>query len=292
MSGSPAIEVPGYTIHYRGPLSSCNYACPYCPFAKAWEEPEVLAADRAGVERFVAWASAWDGPPLSILFTPWGEALVRAWYRDAMVALSRASGVRRVAAQTNLSCRLDWLADADLDRLALWTTWHPGQCALERFVARARRLDAIGVRYSVGVVGLVEHLDAIDALRRALDSGVTVWVNAYKREPDYYAPEQIARILAIDERFLDNREHVSLGQRCLAGETHFTVDGVGDVRRCHFVGDVLGNLYRDPLAAMLAPRRCPNAVCRCHIGYVHLPALDLYRVYGRGLMERIPERAG
>jgi MoaA/NifB/PqqE/SkfB family radical SAM enzyme len=281
------MSASGFTIHYRGPLSSCNYACPYCPFAKAWEPEDVLAADREGLARFVDWVREFTGPPVSILFTPWGEALVRSWYRDAMLELSHLPSVRRVAAQTNLSAPVEWMAEADLGRLALWTTWHPGQCGLDRFLARAHRLDALGVRYSVGVVGLIEHLDAIEALRAGLDSRVTVWVNAYKREPDYYAPEQIARILAVDERFLDNREYPSLGKSCRAGETHFTVDGVGDVRRCHFVGEVLGNLYQQALAEMLRPRTCPNAVCRCHIGYVHLPELELYQVYGEGLMERI-----
>ncbi|MCB9673993.1 MAG: STM4011 family radical SAM protein [Alphaproteobacteria bacterium] len=279
----------GLTLYYRGPLSSCNYTCDYCPFAKEWEEPEVLAADRAGLERFVAWASAWDGPELSILFTPWGEALVRSWYREALVALSHLPRVKRVAAQTNLSYALDWLGSADLATLALWTTWHPSQCPRDRFVRQCARLDAMGVRYSVGVVGLREHLPAIEALRAELDPGVQVWVNAYKRVEGYYAAGEVERITAVDPRFPDNRVYPSLGRACLAGETHFTVDGDGTVRRCHFIDAPLGNLYEGALDAMLARRPCTNAVCRCHIGYVHMPELGLYDVYGAGLMERIVE---
>ncbi|MEZ4318493.1 MAG: STM4011 family radical SAM protein [Myxococcota bacterium] len=279
------------TLYYRGPLSSCNYACDYCPFAKAWEEPEVLRADQEGLARFVDWALAWKGAPLSILFTPWGEALVRSWYRDAMVALSHAPSVQRVAAQTNLSMNLDWLAHADLRTLALWTTWHPSQCTRERFVRQSGRLDAMGVRHSVGVVGLVEHLPAIEALRAELPEGTQVWVNAYKRQADYYSPEHRERITAIDPRFPDNQVYPSLGRHCLAGETHFTVDGDGTVRRCHFIDAPLGNLYEGELSAMLQRRACTNDVCRCHIGYVHLPELGLYDVYGAGLMERIVDRS-
>ena len=40
---------------YRGPLASCNYDCPYCPFAKRRDPPELLRADRAALTRFVAW---------------------------------------------------------------------------------------------------------------------------------------------------------------------------------------------------------------------------------------------
>jgi MoaA/NifB/PqqE/SkfB family radical SAM enzyme len=275
------------TVHYRGPLSSCNYTCGYCPFAKEWEEPDVLAADAEGLQRFVGWAQALDRP-LSVLFTPWGEALVRKWYRDALVALSWAGPVRRVAAQTNLSMALDWLADANREALALWTTWHPSQAPMERFVAQTRRLDALGVRYSVGVVGLREHLDDIERLRAALPPHVTVWVNAYKRVAEYYSDVERSRIGAIDPRFGDNREYPSKGRPCFAGETHLSVDERGDARRCHFVEEHLGNLYTDGLDRILAPRTCPNDTCRCHIGYVHLKELGLYDVYGEGLLERIP----
>ncbi|MBY0459784.1 MAG: hypothetical protein K2V38_20890, partial [Gemmataceae bacterium] len=40
---------------------------------------------------------------------------------------------------------------------------------------------ARGVRFSVGVVGLSEHLDEIRALRAELPPEVYLWVNAYKR---------------------------------------------------------------------------------------------------------------
>lgn len=280
------------TLYYRGPLSSCNYTCDYCPFAKAWEEPAVLEADREGLERFVAWAEGWQGAPLSILFTPWGEALVRSWYREALIRLSKAPGVKRVAAQTNLSMNLDWLEQANRDVLALWTTWHPTQCTQERFLRQCGRLDALGVRYSVGVVGLREHFGALASLHTELQA--PLWINAYKRVEDYYTPEERAWLTTLDPRFGDNRAYPSLGQGCFAGETHFTVDGEGTVRRCHFIDAPLGNLYDGALEAMLQERACTNAVCRCHIGYVHLKQLGLYEVYGDGLMERIPAagRAG
>ena len=36
------------SILYRGPLASCNYDCPYCPFAKRRDDPAALRADRVG----------------------------------------------------------------------------------------------------------------------------------------------------------------------------------------------------------------------------------------------------
>src|SRR5262249_28032929 len=89
------------SILYRGTPASCNYDCPYCPFAKRRDDPAALRSDRAALERFVQWAAANpDGHRLSILFTPWGEGLTRRWYRDALVRLSHLSHVDRVAIQT------------------------------------------------------------------------------------------------------------------------------------------------------------------------------------------------
>lgn len=100
------------TVLYRGPLSSCDYDCPYCPFAKRRDSREQLRADRAALERFAGWAAAQTGDRLSVLFTPWGEGLVRSWYRRTLTELSHLPHIRRVAIQTNLSCRTDWLAEA------------------------------------------------------------------------------------------------------------------------------------------------------------------------------------
>ena len=48
------------SILYRGPLSSCNYACAYCPFAKRTETAAELAHDRdlPGAVRRVGWRPA------------------------------------------------------------------------------------------------------------------------------------------------------------------------------------------------------------------------------------------
>ena len=46
-------------------------------------------------------------------------------------------------------------------------------------------------------------------------------------------------------------EHPSLGRSCRAGASVVSVDGDGDVRRCHFVDDVIGNLYDGSFDASL-----------------------------------------
>jgi MoaA/NifB/PqqE/SkfB family radical SAM enzyme len=278
------------SILYRGPLSSCNYACAYCPFAKRHEGAAELAADRQALERFVNWVADHPAYQLAVLFTPWGEALIRRHYREALVRLTNLAHVTRAAIQTNLSCPLDWVADCDRERLALWATFHPSEVRRDRFVRRCRELDRRDVRYSVGVVGLKEHATEIEALRRELPPHVYVWVNAYKDRPGYYDAADLSRFEAIDPLFpFNTRHHLSLGRPCRTGRSVVSVDGEGTVRRCHFVRTPLGNLYKDALETMLADRPCPNATCGCHIGYVYLEDLGLDRVFGCGVLERIPE---
>ena len=50
------------SLLYRGPLASCNYDCPYCPFAKRRDSPQLLRADRAALREEVSRALAQLGP--------------------------------------------------------------------------------------------------------------------------------------------------------------------------------------------------------------------------------------
>jgi hypothetical protein len=286
----PATPLAGrdLTILYRGPLASCDYDCPYCPFAKRRDSPERLRADRAALERFAGWVAGREHG-VSVLFTPWGEGLVRSWYRRALVELSHLPHVRRVAIQTNLGQRVDWTAEADSTRLALWATYHPGQVPYDRFRGRTRELAARGIRYSVGVVGLPEHLEPARRLRADLPPEVYLWINA--ADGRTYTDAEAADWSAIDPLFHWSRHpHRSLGRSCRTGDTVISVSGDGTVRRCHFVPAVLGNLYDGSFEAALGPRPCPLATCDCHIGYVHLEPLGLYDVFAGGILERVPAR--
>ena len=275
------------SILYRGPLASCNYGCEYCPFAKRKDDRDALARDRNAWLRFVAWLAA--RPPtdeLGVLVTPWGEALIRRWYRDGLAELSRLPQITRVAVQTNLSAPLDWLARADRERVALWCTYHPAWTPAAEFLAQCARVDAAGIRYSVGVVGRREHLAAARALRAALPAHVYLWINADKSLA--YAPAELAAWRAIDPLFeLTTRRWPTLGKPCGAGERAITVDGDGTVRRCHFIATPLANIYEPGWEHALAPRPCSNIDCHCHIGYVHLDELELAKVFADGLLERV-----
>lgn len=277
------------SILYRGPLSSCNYGCEYCPFAKYSETTAEHREDERALNRFVSWVSSRNVDNISVLFTPWGEALIRKRYQQALVRLTNLPHVRKAVIQTNLSCSLNWVDGCDKRKLALWTTFHPSEVSRARFVARCLELQQRGVRFSVGVVGLKEHATEIEALRRELPANVYLWINAYKRISDYYSTEDLERFTAIDTQFpTNNQNHSSLGKACRCGESVISVYGDGTIRRCHFIQQTIGNLYDDDLREVLRDRPCTNHTCGCHIGYVHMDHLKLYQIYGAGVLERIP----
>ncbi len=279
------------SILYRGPLSSCNYGCQYCPFAKRKESREEHEVDRRALERFVSWVGGRTADRLSILFTPWGEALIHRRYQQALQKLTNMPNVDKAAIQTNLACKLDWVHDCDKRKLGLWATYHPGEVSRSRFLDQCKLLLAEQVRFSVGTVGLKEHQGEIRALRDELPSSVYLWVNAYKRLPDYYSQDQLQELTMVDPLFpINNQYHESLGKACHAGSSVISVNGDGDITRCHFIKTHMGNIYESGFERSLTNMPCTNNTCGCHIGYVHMNDLGLYDVFQDGILERIPNR--
>ncbi len=279
------------SVLYRGPLSSCNYGCDYCPFAKHAESDAEHATDALALGRFVDWVENQREHQISVFFTPWGEALIRQRYQRALVRLTNLPNVEKTAIQTNGSCRLDWVEECDKARLGLWVTYHPSQTSRARFVAKCEEMARRDVRFSVGVVGLREHKDEIAALRRELPREIYLWVNAFKRENNYYNAEDVRFLEAIDLLFgFNNQRHASLGRDCRTGQSVVSVDGDGTMRRCHFVKTPIGNIYDANWESALQTRSCPNISCGCHIGYVHMNDLPLYETFGNGILERIPHQ--
>ncbi|MEO9515883.1 MAG: STM4011 family radical SAM protein [Paracoccaceae bacterium] len=274
------------TILWRGSLSSCNYACGYCPFAKTKDSRATLDLDRASLDRFCDWV-ALQNREVSVLFTPWGEALIRDYYRKAIARLSHLPHVSTVAIQTNFSCNTRWLDDCDLDTAAFWVTYHPTEITQDTFVRKIHTLESRGVRYSVGVVGDPKTLDEIEQLKSALPAETYLWVNAMTGRAIRYSAEQITRLTKIDPLFsLNHRPHRSKNRPCFAGETVISVEAGGTATRCHFIKTPIGNIYDAGFEQALKPRNCSASYCRCHIGYSHLKDLELRDLFGNGFLER------
>lgn len=276
-----------WNILYRGSLDSCNYDCPYCPFAKKKNTREELSLDRQSLERFTHWVAD-RKETINILLTPWGEGLIRGYYQKAMIALSHMSHVTKIAIQTNLSCSLQWIDKVDKDAFALWITYHPNEVAFEDFVSKCNILIEKGIAFSIGVVGVKDHFEAIERLQKEITERY-IWINAYKREENYYSVSEEKWLSSIDTLFpYNNKVYDTKGKKCRAGHTSFSVDGNGDVYPCHFIKNKIGNLYQDTIESLLEPTTCINTHCRCYIGYMNLEELALDDVYGDKILERIP----
>ena len=281
-----AVNDSPLSILYRGSLLSCNYDCGYCPFAKSQDSRDALQKDATALTRFVHWVSQ-QTRPIRILITPWGEALIRRYYQDAIIALCQMPQVKRVAIQTNLSLSNTALQRCHSPKLALWCTYHPSQTSQARFLEKCQQLLTLGTRFSVGMVANRDELQAIAQMRQALPNNIYLWVNANRDEQAQYLPSELAQLHSIDHLFEHNLHYYpSLGKPCHTGDSVISVDASGNVQRCHFVKHSLGNLYDGSFQATQAP--CPNTCCDCHIGYIHMPELALQPIFQNGLLERIP----
>lgn len=281
-------------VLFRTRLEWCNYTCGYCPWNATHNRVDAAAfrADADRLERIVKRIASLPDP-IELFITPKAEYLVLPYWRAAIGRLLALPQVTRLTVQTNLSFDVAAFLDAvDADKLALWTTYHPGEVDAAGFAAletRWQTLLARGVPFSIGIVGTRDHLPLLEMVRARLDSRVYLWVNAYKREPAYYTPADRARIRRIDPYFdLNDHQYRSLGRPCSAGQRAVYLDDEGDLRRCFFVGEVFGNLFRDGWVCLDAPRPCPQPTCHCYVGQMHVVELDFRGVYGDFLAARIP----
>ncbi len=277
-----------WNILYRGFLDSCNYDCPYCPFAKKKNTKEELLKDKIALENFTNWVSERE-EKLSILITPWGEGLIRKYYQEAMIALSHIKNVDKIAIQTNLSCNLKWVEKVNKEKFALWITYHPNEVSFEKFVSKCKKLITMNIDFSIGVVGVKDHFKAIENLKDAIPERY-IWVNAYKREKNYYTASEKKWLTKKDNLFpINNKIYNTLGKKCKAGYSSFSINGNGDVFRCHFIKNKIGNIYEDDLNDIKKEENCTNTECSCYIGYINFDELKLKEIYAKNLMVRIPE---
>lgn len=275
-----------WNILYRGSLDSCNYDCHYCPFAKKKNTREELAYDKECLHNFVNWAEQ-RTENLRVLLTPWGEGLIRPYYQKAMINLSHMQQVKLISIQTNLSCKLQWIKEVNPDTFRLWITYHPDEVDFEKFLNKCQYLIEQNIQFSVGVVGMKSHYEAIEKLKTSLNERY-LWINAYKREENYYSESEQAWLSQIDPYFkINNTRHNSLNKPCQAGYTSFSITGEGDVYPCHFVKRKLGNIYTHNLSDLTQKTQCPNNTCGCYIGYMNLDQLNLKEIYGNELLTRI-----
>jgi len=279
------------TLQYRGLLGGCNYSCPYCPFAKRRDSPNVLQADREALSGFVRRVGELDRP-VSILITPYGEALIHPHYWDAMAALSRMPQVVAVGCQTNASFPLEWAegftAKGDPSKLRLWCSFHPGQTTVDAFTNTCLSLTALGIGISPGAVGAPKNLPQIQALRQALPPADYLWINRMDGLRRPYTREEERAFTAIDPLFpLELARPKSDPSRCTGGRSHLFIEGLGESRSCVISRDNLGALT----GGQAHTPSCASSRCWCYLAYCCREDIPLLRFMGQGrLFRRFEQR--
>ncbi len=273
-SPTPGIDQRPLGLYYRGSLSSCNFACNYCPFAKSEATIAALKEDESALHRFLEWTKV-QTLSLEILFTPYGEALIWPAYRHALANLSTQPNVRRVGVQTNLSGPLDFLEVGNPNHMHLWVSFHPTEVSIDRFLQNLRTCAAAGAGLSVGMVALPEHEHLAVTLRDSIPPTASFWLNAPK-PPKSLGPRLREHFVQLDPYFVHElRGARSRGRACETGKNTLLISGDGTARRCHFVEKPLGNIYTENIDRLLYETPCPRARCDCWIGYAHLDHLNL-----------------
>ena len=98
----------------------------------------------------------------------------------------------------------------------------------------------------------------------------------------------VAFALALHELATNAAKYGALSNDIGTVTLAWSVDGDGELRRCHFIPTRLGNLYADPLEQVVQERRCSRLRCDCFIGYAQRRDLPLHEQFGNGLLARIP----
>ena len=287
------------TVLYRGDISSCNYHCSYCSFKNHRIIKADFHSDKADLENFITWIKKNDDVIFSVFFTPKGEILSLPekhfkynydnYYIKGITELSGLSNIEKIVTQTNLSCGLDWLEQTRCEKLAFWCTYHPEQADLDEFLRKVNFLSTKSISLSAGIVGIKENFEIIKLLKARLPANVYLWVNAYKHK-NYYSPEDIEFLIKIDKYFeINNSCHISSGKKCISGYSAFSIRNNGNIYRCHFDDEIIGDIKTSNIKSLMNEQTCKKNNCGCYIGYIFLERLGLDKIYGKGLLERNPD---
>lgn len=279
-------------IYYRGFLKSCNYSCSYCPFAKRPVNQRELEKDEVALDRFISWIKTQENF-LSIMFVPYGEALLHSHYIKAFALLSKMSNVTAISCQTNLSLNPEKFIEqlneenADLSKINLWVTFHDEMASIERFAEKVHYLSK-HINLSVGVVGTPQMINRLNEFKNSLPESVYLWVNAMEGLNRKYTEDELKTINFVDPQFqLELINPKADINKCCAGKDSLFVTAEGDAYACNRSKVTLGNIYN---AENLDKPTCKTRSCDCFLAYAHRTDLKELDLFGNGRFIRIPKK--
>lgn len=262
--------------YYRGSLKSCNYTCSYCPFSKKKTLTSELEQDKSDILHFIARAYERTDMAGAVFIVPYGEALVHAYYWEALAKLSRHPQLEAVGAQSNFSFPVEKMIHiflehgGNLQKLRLWGTFHPQMTTVEKFVRQCELLKLNDIAHSAGVVGVPSQIPDIKKLRETLPSSTYVWINKMDGLGRTYTEAEINFFTNIDPHFpLELAHHRADSTLC---RQNIFVEADGSMHRCNLSKTVLGSFYA---SEKISDAPCSRRECSCYLAYCNLPLAEL-----------------
>lgn len=296
-------------IYYRGHLKSCNYHCEYCPFSKRKATERELKKDKEILKQFIDNIFSGQIVPTSVLFTPYGEALIHSYYWEEMARLTSLEHMWAVGAQTNLSFSIEKMlelfekAGGNILKLRLWCTYHPSMTGMDKFLEQCERLDKKGIKFCIGTVGVPENIELITELRRKLPQKIYFWINRMDNLKRTYTEEEKRVFMKIDPYFsLELQEPKAEKTYCMGGEESVLIDEKGNLYPCHICRNKIGNLYEENRKTEKIKKEkidieeqdmnrnsiCNNRKCNCFLAYANRTDIEKLKLFDVHPSFRIP----
>lgn len=252
----------GKQFFYRGYLTSCNYACGYCPFSKRKMTEEQRRKDQEALEKFLCQMEG-ETEKHALLIVPYGEALIQEYYWVAMARFSQIPSEEYVGCQTNLSFPVEKMlsvyeaSGGEKQKLRLWCTFHPSMTTVETFVMQCKQLEQAGIAYCVGTVGNPDEIVRIQKLREQLPEHVYVWINQMDGRKRNYTEEEIRRFQEIDPYFTLELKHYPADSSKCRKSVFQEADG----------SRYFCNLHAAQAGGEYTNLNCRRKECSCYLAY-------------------------
>lgn len=252
----------GKQIFYRGYLTSCNYACRYCPFSKRTMTKTQIDKDKIALFDFIDKTKQLKIPH-AVQIVPYGEALIHEYYWKALAKLSRIETQDYTGCQTNLSFPVEKMLklydkyQGKREKLRLWCTFHPSMTTINDFVKQCNKLEAAKISFCVGMVGDPNEIPTLLELREKLSSSVYLWINKMDGLKSKYKPDEIEVFQKIDPYFFLQLEHRKADLQKCRQSVFYEADG-----KKYFC-----NLHASSKRTVNNEIGCQRSECNCYLAY-------------------------
>ncbi len=247
-------------IYYRGYGKDCNYSCSYCIFAR--NKLVNIEKDKKYLDKFVNYIEKTKfEEKISIMFTPYGEALTKKYYFEGIKKLVSHKDIESVSCQTNGSFNekefINYFSQEELEKISLWVSYHPEMVQVEKFAKKINFLNE-KIKISVGAVGIKENKNKLESLKKLLNSNIYFWINKLEGiKTEDYDFSYIDPYYSLEEEKL--RCDIN---KCQGGIKSIFIKEEGKAYLCHTSKISCGNLYDDKEIV-----RNKSGRCNCYLTY-------------------------